>query len=432
MTILSQIPALFRVAFVFVLILVAIRKKLSLGSAFLIGALALGLLFGESLRTIATSIADSLMDPATVSMTMIVGLILILSNSMEKAGQMERLLFSFRGLVSNPRLNLTIFPALIGLLPMPGGAVFSAPMVKELGARSKLSGGQLSFVNYWFRHIWEYWWPLYPAVLLTVVMADINLLIFVLFMMPLTVAAVMLGQGPIRVIPDATPQGHAHRPPISPFINELIPILIVIVPGLSIGFLISKIFPGFSKGKEAGLIICLIAAIVWIWQKNKFSGRQMKDVLKDKHLLKMFYMVAGIFVFKGVLSDGQAVDAISKNLIDLEIPLLIIVALLPFIVGLIAGIAIAVVGSTFPILIPMIHSMGEAQHMLAYIMLAMVCGFAGVLLSPLHLCLLLSNEYFKARLLSVYKHLWWPCVAMMTAAFGYFGLLHWGRSLFDL
>jgi hypothetical protein len=432
MTILNQIPALFRVAFVFVLILVAIRKKLSLGNAFLMGALALGVLFGESLKTIATSIAVSLMDPATVSMIMIVGLILILSNSMEKAGQMERLLFSFRGLVSNPRLNLTIFPALIGLLPMPGGAVFSAPMVKELGARSKLSGGQLSFVNYWFRHIWEYWWPLYPAVLLTVVMADINLLTFVLFMMPLTVAAVMLGQGPIRVVPDATPPGYAHRPPISPFISELIPILIVIVPGLSTGFLISKIFPGFSKGKEAGLIICLVAAIVWIWQKNKFSGQQIKNVLKDKHLLKMFYMVAGIFVFKGVLSDGQAVDAISKNLIDLKIPLLIIVALLPFIVGLIAGIAIAVVGSTFPILIPMIHSMGEAQHMLAYIMLAMVCGFAGVLLSPLHLCLLLSNEYFKARLLSMYKYLWWPCVAMMTAAFGYFGLLHWGRSLFDL
>ena len=432
MTILIQIPALFRVAFVFVLILVAIRKKLSLGSAFLIGALALGVLFGESLKTIVTSIADSLMDPATVSMTMIVGLILILSNSMEKAGQMERLLFSFRGLVSNPRLNLTIFPALIGLLPMPGGAVFSAPMVKELGARSKLSGGQLSFVNYWFRHIWEYWWPLYPAVLLTVVMADINLLIFVLFMMPLTVAAVLLGQGPIRVVTDLTPRGYAHRPPISPFINELIPILIVIVPGLSAGFLISKIFPGFSKGKEAGLIICLVAAIIWIWQKNKFSGPQIKSVLKDKHLLKMFYMVAGIFVFKGVLSDGQAVDAISKNLIDLEIPLLIIVALLPFIVGLIAGIAIAVVGSTFPILIPMIHSMGEAQHMLAYIMLAMVCGFAGVLLSPLHLCLLLSNEYFKARLSSVYKYLWWPCVALMTAAFGYFGILHWGRSVFGL
>ena len=430
MTMLNQIPALLRVAIVFVLVLIAIRKKLSLGNAFLLGALALGVLFGESPRTIASSVAGSLLDPKTVSLALIVSLILVLSNSMEKAGQMQRLLTSFRGLVSSPRLNLTIFPALIGLLPMPGGAVFSAPMVKELGARSKLSGGQLSFVNYWFRHIWEYWWPLYPGVLLTVVLADINLSVFVLSMAPLTLVAIILGQGPIRVIEGSPPQGaHARRPPIIPFLKELTPVLIVIIPGLSIGLLLSRLFPGFPMGKETGLIICLAAAIFWIWQTNNFTGRQIREVLLDKHLLAMFYMVAAIFIFKGILSDSQAVNAVSNDLVTLKIPLLIIIAILPFMVGMIGGIAIAFVGSTFPILIPMIHSMGETQYMLAYIMLAMVCGFAGVLLSPLHLCLVLSNEYFQTRLSSVYRYLWFPCIALVLSAFGYFGLLHWGRSM---
>jgi hypothetical protein len=430
MTILNQIPALLRVTIVFVLVLIAIRKKLSLGNALLLGALALGVLFGESPRNIASSVVASLLDPRTVTLALIVGLILILSSSMEKAGQMQRLLTSFQGLVSSPRLNLTIFPALIGLLPMPGGAVFSAPMVKELGARSKLTGGQLSFVNYWFRHIWEYWWPLYPGVLLTVVLADINLLVFVLYMAPLTLAAIMLGQSPIKVIEGSTPPGaHTERPPIIPFLIELMPIVIVVLPGLGAGLLLSRLFPGFPIGKETGLIACLAAAIFWVWQKNNFSGRQIRAVMLDKHLLTMFYMVAAIFIFKGILSDGQAVNAISQDLVTLKIPLLFIIALLPFTVGLIAGIAIAFVGSTFPILIPMVNSMGETQHMLAYIMLAMVCGFAGVLLSPLHLCLVLSNEYFQTRLSSVYRHLWFPCIALVLSAFGYFGLLHWGRSM---
>ena len=140
MTILTQIPALLRVAIVFVMMLMAIRKKLSLGNAFVLGAIALGIFFEESLWTIAVSAAGSLLDPKSVSLALIVSLILILSNSMEKAGQMQRLLTSFRGLVSNPRLNLTIFPALIGLLPMPGGAAFSAPMVKELSAQLRLIG----------------------------------------------------------------------------------------------------------------------------------------------------------------------------------------------------------------------------------------------------------------------------------------------------
>ena len=152
--------------------------------------------------------------------------------------------------------------------------------------------------------------------------------------------------------------------------------MIVIIPGLSTGVLISTVFPGFSLAKETALVSCL-----------------------------------GI--------------AISDELLSLKIPLLIIVAFLPFVVGLVCGIGIAFVGSTFPILIPMIHSVGESQFMLAYIMLAMVCGFAGVLLSPLHLCLILSNDYFKTQLTSVYKHLWLPCAALILSAFGYFWLLHW-------
>jgi len=344
---------------------------------------------------------------------------------------MQRLLASFQGLVSNPRLNLTIFPALIGLLPMPGGAVFSAPMVKELGARSQLKSGQLSFINYWFRHIWEYWWPLYPGVLLTVVMADINLVVYVLSMAPLTLAAIVLGQGPIKIISKSNPrEANARRLSTVPFIKELTPVLIVIVAGLSSGLVLSGFFPGLTVARELGLIFCLCAAILWVWLRNNFAGHQIRTVLLDKHLLKMLYMVAGIFIFKGVLSDSQAVDGISNELMALKIPLLIIVALLPFMVGMISGIGIAFVGSTFPILIPMIHSMGQSQHMMSYIMLAMVCGFVGVLLSPLHLCLILSNTYFQTKLSAVYRYLWFPCIGLVLSAFGYLGLLQWGTRLF--
>lgn len=48
------------------------------------------------------------MDLKTIALALIVGLILILSNSMEKAGQMQRLLDNFRGLVKSSQLNLTI------------------------------------------------------------------------------------------------------------------------------------------------------------------------------------------------------------------------------------------------------------------------------------------------------------------------------------
>jgi hypothetical protein len=421
-----------------------------------------------------TSIFASITDPKTLSIAVVVSLILVLSSSMELAGQMQRMLKNFQGLVASPRLNLVIFPALIGLLPMPGGAVFSAPMVKELGVRSKLSEAQLSFVNYWFRHIWEHWWPLYPGILLTTVITEISLLAIIVIMCPFTAAAVWLGYRALKG-PDSLPIGnrsgfktsdqvqgqgagrsgkrsiHRHvsiyrrsatqplglrwdfettsgknpRSPLWPFIKELVPILLVIFPGLGMGVLFSKLFPTFSISKEIGLILALCMAIAWVWYQNGTSKKQILSTLTNPQLLKMMYMIAGILIFKGILTDSHAAAAVSQELIQMHIPLVLIAVTLPLLVGMSGGIVIAFVGSTLPILVPMIQSIGEAQFLPAYVMLILVSGFTGVMLSPMHLCFLLSNEYFGVTPGSVYRYLWKPCVALVAAGMVYFWILHW-------
>jgi len=424
MPIFQYIPAILKMVIIFISVLIALRMRMSLGNAFLLGTLTLSLLFGLEPKNILGSMVASIVYPKTLSLTVIVTLILILSNSMETAGQMQRLLGKFQGLLSSPKLNLFVFPALIGLLPMPGGAIFSAPMVKELGIRSSLSGKQLSYINYWFRHIWEYWWPIYPGVLLATLMADINILLFVFFMFPLTVIAVYSGCLPIKDLDQLQERtsGH-HRPSVWPFIRELLPILIVIIPGLCLGMIISSVFPSVSIAKEAGLIISLFMAIGWIWYENGLSRGQTWKIISDRQLLKMAYMVISILIFKGVIEDSHAVEAISNELLLLRVPLVLVTVILPFMVGLFTGITIAFVGSTFPILISLVHSLGEASFMQAYVMLALVSGFSGVLLSPLHLCLLLSNEYFGTTLGPVYRYLWLPCVCLLLSSIAYFWIL---------
>ena len=434
MTLLEHIPAIVKMAMIFFLVLICIRKKLSLGNAFLLGTLFLSFLFG--LKPLATlrSIFASITDPKTLSIAVVVSLILVLSSSMELAGQMQRMLKNFQGLVASARLNLVIFPALIGLLPMPGGAVFSAPMVKELGMRSKLSEAQLSFVNYWFRHIWEHWWPLYPGILLTTVITEISLLAIIVIMCPFTAVAVWLGyralKGPGSLPTDKrsgfiTTSGKNQRPPLWPFIKELVPILVVIFPGLGMGVLFSKLFPWFPISKEIGLILALCMAIAWVWYQNRTSKKQILSTLTNPQLLNMMYMIVGILIFKGILTDSHAAAAISQELIQMHIPLVLIAVVLPLLVGMSGGIVIAFVGSTLPILVPMIQSLGEAQFLPAYVMLILVSGFTGVMLSPMHLCFLLSNEYFGVTLGSVYRYLGKPCASLVAAAMVYFWILHW-------
>ena len=55
---------------------------------------------------------------------------------------------------------------LIGLLPMIGGAMFSAPMVEEASQGLNVSRERKTFVNYWFRHSLETIFPLYPSLVL--------------------------------------------------------------------------------------------------------------------------------------------------------------------------------------------------------------------------------------------------------------------------
>ncbi len=427
MTLLLKIPAIIRVVFIFVLVLFLIRKKMSLGNAFLIGSLSLSIMFGLRPGPMLQSVFKSVSDPKTYLLAVIVSLILILSNSMEKSGQMQRLLENFKGLLSTPRLNLVLFPALIGLLPMPGGAVFSAPMVKELGAKSNLSEDKLSFTNYWFRHIWEFCWPLYPGILLAAVIADLNLFILVCIMVPATVLAAGLGFWSLRAL------NHSEKNTSQlisgkaawPFVSELIPILIVVIPGFLFGAVLSLLFPLFSISKEIGLIVSLGVAVGWVWYKNNMGWRQQRQLTSNKQIWSMIYLVLSILVFKGILEDSNAVLSISNDLTTLKVPILLVSVFLPLLVGLITGLTIAVIGISLPILIPLIHSIGDGSMMLPYVMVVMVCGFSGVLLSPLHLCLILSNEYFNVSMGSVYKHMWTLCVVVIGLCLAYFFGIHW-------
>jgi uncharacterized protein len=422
----DAVPAALRVLLVFILVLLAIKSKWSLGNTFLMATVALGIIFTMHPLAILLSVGGSLVHPKTLSLCLVVSLILVLSHSLEKSGQMGRLLNGFRGLIRRPQVNMVIFPALIGLLPMPGGAIFSAPMVKNLGHAHELSGSQLSYINYWYRHIWEYWWPLYPGILLTTAMASIDLWRLVFVTLPLTIIVVLAGYWPLRGAM-AAPQAGAERTAVVPFLKELAPILFVIVFGLAIGQLFSMLLSGVfqSVTKEMGLILALILAIAWIWRRNRMGAAQCWGIIRQPAMLSMIYMVAAIFTFKGILEDSGAVTLISREMLDWHFALMPIAMVLPFLVGMIAGITIAFVGATFPILITLIQSMGQTHFLLPYMMLALASGFAGVLLSPLHICLQLSNSYFHTAMGPVYRLMVVPLAVLVVSATLYFSVLHY-------
>ena len=72
----------------------------------------------------------------------------------------------------------------------------------------------------------------------------------------------------------------------------------------------------------------------------------------------------------------------------------------PLGVGILTGNTVAFVASTFPLLSGLMMPEGAIDYRLLY--LAFAGGFVGMLLSPVHLCLALTKDYFKAELGGIY------------------------------
>jgi hypothetical protein len=85
----------------------------------------------------------------------------------------------------------------------------------------------------------------------------------------------------------------------------------------------------------------------------------------------------------------------------------------PFAVGLLTGVNQAFVAISFPLLAPII---GKGQADMVLFLFAYVSGFVGILLSPAHLCLAFTADYFKADLRDIYKILVWPASVVFAAA----------------
>ena len=208
------------------------RFRLQLSLSLLIGALVLGLWMGMGPRQWLQAAFSSITAFRTVSLVLIVGLILVLSRIMDRAGQMQRLVDRFTQLTRDPRTVGSVMTAMIGLLPMPGGALFSAPLVESSLAGQNVSGEQKTLVNYWFRHVWEYWWPLYPGVVLAVALLKVETWHYMMFMAPLTLISVIAGivfilkpMGNVQVNGTGSPSWLAFKD----FIWEMMPILVVIL-----------------------------------------------------------------------------------------------------------------------------------------------------------------------------------------------------------
>lgn len=422
-TVIHFLP-LFKLAAVFIAMLAGIRCKLGLMASIGLGCAVMALLFGLPITEWPVTVGLALVQPQTMYLAIIVALILLLSDVLDKTGQATRLMDSLAGYLRHPRLRIIFFPVLIGLLPMPGGAVFSAPMLGSVSEKLKIPPQDRVLLNYWFRHIWETWWPLYPGIILAASICNIPIGHLVLYGMPGMVIMLALGwffmlrPGVLKI--EDTSGGILPERNIRAVLRHGVPLLVAILGAVGMEVGISLFMPAMPF--ELGVMLALAAAILAAMVQNPGSGRIIVQSLTRKHLWEMLGVVAIIFIFKDTLQAAGVIKQLSK-LAGGQAALFAAATLLPYLVGLVSGITLAYVGATFPLLTGLIVQTGMQEHQIAYVILAIFSGFTGIMSSPLHICFVLSCQYFKVDIGTAWRRLVVPCILLISSGVAYFCLL---------
>jgi len=392
---------LLKLLFILIIIAILLWRKLDIGISLLIGAIALAVTFQMPVITFLNSVFLASIDAKTIEIVIAVFFILLMGKLMKDSGSLEKMTASLEGLIRDRRIAMVIPPAFIGLLPAPGGAMLSAPMVEETGSRLNLNPAQKTYINYWFRHLWEYWWPLYPGLIVAAAVIDVPITRLISMQYPISIAAIfagiIFGLLPIK---NGKTKDNGSKDFWKSFkqLNYSVWQLWFIL----IGLIILKI--------KVLMVLSAMILIMILTYKAPWSKRF--DIIKQSFSWKITLLLFAVMIFKQVLMDSSAVQSIPEMLETSGISPLIPLFVLPFALGILTGVNQTYVAVSFPLLLPFFHHPALDLKM---VMFAYVTGFAGVMLSPVHLCLLLTKEYYRADWNGIYRQLL-PSVSLVLLA----------------
>lgn len=309
--------------------------------------------------------------------------VMCLEIELRTGGILDDLVESLHRLLKSPMLTLAIMPAFLGLLPSLGGARFSAPIVEITSKGLGLTAEHKANINFWFRHIFEFSSPIIPGMLMACSIAAIpfrQLLLHLAWVTPLFFAVGWLVLMRSVKIP---PQFHGNIEKIN-FTLELKNLCFAIAP-VAANFILITVF-NFTAAAAMALVVFTMIFVL------RFTNHTLniKEVFSGACDLKMLVNIICIFYFIQILTDTGVLYLIVSEFQKSPLPVPCIIAAVSFIIGVLTGMSQGHVA----IVMPIVAAMAPGDLTLAGI--AMVFGVAGQMLTPTHMCLLVTLDYFKA------------------------------------
>ncbi|WP_432406214.1 DUF401 family protein [Wukongibacter sp. M2B1] len=381
------------------LILFLVNKKVNIGYSLMIGASLLALLNGRGVNYILKTFLSTFLDYTTISLAITIVLITILGHLMEKYLILDRMISALEKVMRSAKATILIAPAIIGTLLVTGGALMSCPVVDNLGNKLNISSDKKAAINLIFRHALYFFFPLSPTIILAAEIGDYELWQFIKLQFPIAVVMYILGY--MFYLKDCK-EPQIEKIELRQYVKTVIhftlyssPILVSLLGVLILGL-------PFYLSLIAGI---LVSIIINLHDKSKDKSYEIKEnifITMYKGIKpSMAIAIIGIMIFKNVVGDIKEINALLNNLLDggtaIEILIVIACALISF--------TLANTQPSIAILYPMILPLAPNPHIkLLYAMFIYVSAFMFYYISPLHMCQVLTLEYFGVKIKELYKN----------------------------
>ncbi|MCK5174838.1 MAG: DUF401 family protein, partial [Planctomycetes bacterium] len=343
----------------FVLV-VLLRLKVSIGRAMVASAIIATVMLRLSPQKILAHLNYEFenlpLSKTSVYLFVMISALLMLVNvlgaAMRHVGVASRLVPAMQGLFRSRRVALAIIPFIMGMLPTPGGIMLSAPMVRELGDSIGLDRAKQAAINFYFRHQWEPFWPLFPAIPLIQGILGVSVRSIIAYNAVLWAAGII--GGVIFLLIGSMPPKSEHvvakrtiGKNLKDFSHAFWPI--VLAAGLYAAF-------------EVPPALGVLAAVVIFLFVHRVNRNDWIKIFKAAGKFDFVLLIFGAVFFKFALQASGAIDDAVIFLNESNVPPKVVIFLLPFIVAVLTGITAVTVAITFPFLAGLIGT-GDSANM---------------------------------------------------------------------
>ena len=372
------------------IIILMLRRHIPIGPCMLTGGLFIWLMKTPELHYLTQAFTETLSLPRTYDIIFALYFVMCLEIELRTSGALAGMVHALQRIFSSNRVTLAVMPAFLGLLPSLGGARFSAPIVEEASKGLGLTSDHQSAINFWFRHIFEFSSPIIPGMIMACNIAGVAYSEFITHLCWLTVLMFSVGWfvliRPIKAdsIKENAGSQAADEQGWQDLWLSLSPVVLTFV-----------LVVFFNMNASVGMgVVTAGLFIVLHFTKREVS---LKEVVVGAIDMKMFFNVLCILYFIQILTVTQVLQEIVTAFQSSPLPVPVIIACVSFIIGVLTGMSQGHVA----IIMPIIAAMQTGSLNLAGV--AMAFGVAGQMLTPTHMCLVVTVDYFKANFFKTLK-----------------------------